>query len=210
MSILGEKIILELNGISTFEIDSAPTPKKGIASTRSFGKLVTDIKEINEAISMHIVNSARKLRKQKSVCGYITLYIRSNKPDQNKILGFYSDALSIRLPYPTDNTAVMLKATLSQIPKIFIQGLGYKKVGVYLTDICQRDNINQSLFDNQDSDSEVKSDKLMGSIDKLNQKFGKEILRYAVEGFKRDWKVKSENMSPKYTTNWKDLKIIKI
>ena len=42
-------------------------------------------------------------------------------------------------------------------------------------------------------------------MDGINQKMGKESIKLASEGFKRPWKMKQENKSPCYTTNWNEL-----
>ena len=51
----------------------------------------------------------------------------------------------------------------------------------------------------------LKSNKLMMVMDGINQKMGKESIKLASEGFKRPWKMKQENKSPSYTTDWDSL-----
>ena len=46
-------------------------------------------------------------------------------------------------------------------------------------------------------------------MDGINQKMGKESIKLASEGFKRPWKMKQENKSPSYTTNWDEILVTK-
>ena len=66
------------------------------------------------------------------------------------------------------------------------------------TEGCQTD-----LFANKTTP--LKSNKLMTVMDGINQKMGKESIKLASEGFNRPWKMKQENKSPSYTTNWDEL-----
>ena len=50
-----------------------------------------------------------------------------------------------------------------------------------------------------------KSTKLMGVLDGINNKMGKESIKLASEGFKRPWKMKQGNKSQSYTTHWDEL-----
>ena len=42
-------------------------------------------------------------------------------------------------------------------------------------------------------------------MDSINKKMGKETIKVASEGFKRPWKMKQENKSQSYTTNWDEM-----
>lgn len=42
----------------------------------------------------------------------------------------------------------------------------------------------------------------MQAMDSINRKMGRDVIKLASEGFRRPWKMKQENKSPAYTTNW--------
>ncbi len=42
----------------------------------------------------------------------------------------------------------------------------------------------------------------MSAMDAINRKMGRESIKLASEGFKRPWKMRQENKSPNYTTDW--------
>jgi DNA polymerase V len=53
--------------------------------------------------------------------------------------------------------------------------------------------------------SNQKSEALMSAMDDINRKMGREFIKLASEGFKRPWKMKQENKSSNYTTDWSGL-----
>ncbi len=200
LSIQGERTQLELHGIACFDFESSPKPKKGIASTRSFGRDVTSIKELRESVSTHASNVARKLREQNSICSYVTVHIKTNK--HKEYIEQYSNAVNVLIPEATDDTSVIIKYALKGLNQIFKTGYHYKKVGVYVTGIRRKGDY-QMTFDS--SSTKPKDSNLMESIDRINQKYGDYKVRYAVQGFRPTWKVKREMFSKRFTTDWNEL-----
>lgn len=49
----------------------------------------------------------------------------------------------------------------------------------------------------------------MDTIDKVNKSLGKEIVRFAVQGFEKKYKVRAEYLSPRYTTKISDILKVK-
>ncbi len=64
-----------------------------------------------------------------------------------------------------------------------------------------------SLFD--DSAPRAGSEKLMEVLDHLNAKGGKGTLYFAGQGIQQQWQMKRELLSPRYTTRFEDLLVIK-
>ncbi|MBL4653795.1 MAG: DUF4113 domain-containing protein, partial [Flavobacteriales bacterium] len=54
-----------------------------------------------------------------------------------------------------------------------------------------------------------RSDKLMGTLDSLNNIMGKDTVFIAAQGVERSWHTLSQKCSPAFTTNWNDLPIVK-
>ncbi len=49
-----------------------------------------------------------------------------------------------------------------------------------------------------------KTSKLMQTLDQVNGKWGRDVLRLASQGYMQPWKMKQERKSPNYTTDWGD------
>lgn len=199
-----ERTVKELNGVSCLELEELPVSKKQIVSSKSFGQLVLTIDELNQAAATYMTRAAEKLRHQQSVAGAIQVYVRTNPfRIQDKQ---YSNGMVIPLPEPTSDTRILVEAALFGLKQIYRPGFWYKKVGVMLLDLSDARKGQGSLFSAYGDDNQ-RSATLMKTIDSLNQKMGVNTLGTAASGIQKNWKMRSENKSPRYTTCWHELPI---
>ena len=133
--------------------------------------------------------------------GSIYIYIRTSPFKENQ--PFYSNGLSIPLPTASDDTRLLVNASLWGLKQIFKPNYNYAKAGIMLSELVDAEGIQTDLF--SQVQISLKSSKLMGVLDGINKKMGKESIKLAREGFKRPWKMKQGNKSPCYTTKWNDL-----
>lgn len=200
-SVVMEKTIRELNGIVCIELEEIPPAKQQILSSRSFGKPVYDLASLSESVSLYMSRAAEKLRRQQSFAGALHVYIRTSpfKLDQP----FYSNGYTVSLPSPTDDTMKLVSIALWVLKRLYREGYQYAKAGVMLSDLVPAQGCQQDLFNN--SQTIGKSAKLMTAMDSINKKMGREAIKLASEGFKRPWKMKQENKSQNYTTQWDEV-----
>lgn len=200
MTVVGERTWKELRGISCIDMESAPPAKKQICTSRSFGKMVEDIDTMAEAIATHASTCAKKLRKQKSFSVSLMVFIHTNNFRED--LPQYWKNTLIKLPVPTSDTLEIVHYALEGLRNIFMQGYQYKKAGVIITEIVTSAQLG--LFDTVDRE---KREKLMQVIDKVNGEH-QQLIKLAVQGNGREWKLKQEQLSQRYTTKLSE--IIKI
>jgi len=200
-SVVMEKTIRELNGTVCIELEEVAPNKQQILSSRSFGHPVRDYNSLAESITLYMSRAAEKLRKQHSFAGSVYVYIRTSpfKPDDP----FYSNGMTVPLPTATDDTRQLVNVALWILKQLYKPNFNYAKAGVMLGELVPAQGIQTDLF----SQVQVspKSNKLMLAMDSINKKMGKESIKLASEGFKRPWKMKQENKSPCYTTDWEGL-----
>lgn len=84
---------------------------------------------------------------------------------------------------------------------------GYQKAGIMLGDFFSQGVVQLNLFD--ENAPRAGSDKLMEVLDHLNAKDGKGTLYFAGQGIQQQWQMKREMLSPRYTTRYKDLLIVR-
>lgn len=197
-SVVMEKTIRELNGTVCIDLEEVSPPKKQILSSRSFGHPVRDYQSLAESITLYMCRAAEKLRRQQSFAGSAYVYIRTSpfKPDDP----FYSNGLTIPLSSPTDDSRRLVQVVLWGLRQIYKPNYNYAKAGVMLSELVPFKGVQTDLF--SPMQSTLKSDELMATMDKINHKMGKESIKLASEGFRRPWKMRQENKSPSYTTNW--------
>jgi DNA polymerase V len=90
---------------------------------------------------------------------------------------------------------------------IFRPGYKYKKVGITARELVPQDTVQAGLFDRVDR---KRDQTLMGSIDRINKHFGDSLVKFAIQGTEKKWKLRQLQLSPCYTTRLTDIKIINI
>lgn len=197
-SVVMQRLILELQGHPCLFAEDVE-PKKQIIASRSFGERVTSQDDLMQAISMHTARACEKLRSQGSVAGSISVSIRTS-PFQARE-PFFSRHASTQFVTPTADTSLMIKGASEALKHIYKKGPKYAKAGVMLNDIQQANEIQQDFF----AEPSPKSDALMGVLDAVNQRYGKNTLFYGSQGVQHKWQMKRNNMTPRFTTSWSDI-----
>lgn len=205
MTIVGVRMWRELKGESYIAMEYVRAKKKGIGTSRSFGRAETELSVMLEALATYTAIAALKLRNQNSVCAKINVFIHTSRFADPK--NRYSVGLDLKLIVPTSNTAELIKAAKYLLRKIFQPGYRYQKVGIFLMDIRPDDQIQQSLFDTG-SESRLKMTAALKAMDKVNRIQGKDTVRIAATGYERKWTMKQEHLSRSYTTSIKDVLIV--
>jgi DNA polymerase V len=202
-SVVVERTVRELRGVSCLDLQEVEPDKQQIISSRSFGQLIYDRADLEEAVASYIGKAAEKLRAQNSLAGAVQVYIRTNifKPEVPQ----YQRAVTVPLPEATADTRVLTMWAIKVLRRIYRPGYGYHKAGVMLSDIAPIANQQFSLFDA----SSARSDALMNVVDGINQRFGRGAIRLATEGVERGWQMRRGNLSPGYTTDWAGLPVVK-
>jgi DNA polymerase V len=106
----------------------------------------------------------------------------------------------------TDSTLEIVKAATATLSRIYRKGFGYKKSGVRLSCITPATAVQASLFDDIDR---PKHKKLMEAIDRINAGMGRESVKLVSQGTITDHTNRSY-LSPRYTTDWDDILVVKV
>lgn len=200
----GLRILLELNGVSCIEMDYYEKPKKSICTSRSFGKDLTDFKDLRESIATFITISSEKLRKQNSLAKILSIFIMSNPfKEQEK----YYKMSTVYLDRPTANTSELIEKGVEELKKIFKKGLLYKKAGVILSGLIDENEQQLSFFISSYKNS--KEENLMKVIDFINKKIGRGSIFPLINGVDKPYKMRQLKRSRNYTTSWEDILIVK-
>jgi len=205
LTVVGARMIRELKGISCLPLELVRPDKKAICTSRSFGIMVKDIAQLRESVAMYATRCAEKLRKQTSCAGIITVFINTNrfKPE----LPQYNNYQVIKLSVPSSSTAEIIKQSIRGLESIYRAGYKYKKAGVIVTGIVPENQVQQGLFDVMDREKDRRVTEVM---DEVNGAMGRDVVRYAIQGFDRKWRLRQEQLSPCYTTRWNNLLTINL
>lgn len=200
--VVGVRLIKELRGEPAVDLKEELMEKKMIATTRMFGSPVSDITDIKEAVATYTSRAAEKLRRQHSAASEVSVFIIKKDEDHN--LNFRGSARSehITLPAATSITQELIKPAMGLVDKLYERGKEYKKAGVMLSGLVADDSVQGNLFVSQSKNGERR---LMDTIDNVNFSQRDDILKFAASGTTRDWKMRQELRSPRYTTRWDEL-----
>lgn len=198
-SVVLERTVRELRGVSCLDLEEVVPDKQQIMSSRSFGTLVYELADLEEAVASYVSRAAEKLRAQESLAGAIQVYIRTNvfKPEAPQ----YHRAMTVPLPEATADTRVLAGWAIRALRRIYRPGFGYHKAGITLLEIVPRANQQFSLFVPAEVESS-RDDKLMATLDVINGRYGRGVVRLASEGVAKTWQMRRGNLSPGYTTEW--------
>ena len=194
MSVNGLKTITELRGISCIPLEEYSMTRKSCCTTRSFGKLLTNLDDIEQAVTTFARRAAERIRSESLAASCVSVFVRTNPFDKNS--AYYSNGASRTLSHPTHDSITIIETALLLTKRIFKNNYQYKKAGVLLSGLCDESEIQETLFEknyNQNSD-------LMSAIDAINYRYGRDTLQMASECKVGNWKQKRENCTRNYTT----------
>jgi DNA polymerase V len=201
--VVGARLIRELKGIECNGMEEELVKKKMIATTRMFGKPVSDINYIKEAIATYTSRAAEKLRRQQGAAKVISVFVVAK--EENHSATFNRGATHsnhITLLSATSFTNELIKPAVALVDSLYKKGTLYKKAGVMLSGIVPDDSIQGNLFLPETKNC---GRKLMDMIDNINFSQRDDVLKFATSGTDRNWKMRMEMRSPRYTTRWDEL-----
>lgn len=189
-----ESLVAELRNIPAGAVETIAPQRKGMAVTRSFGRPVITFEEMMSALSQYAMRAGEKLRQHGLVASRFTAFFHTNrhKPERPQ----YSAARSTSLHPMSNDSLELIAAARRCARRAWREGYQYTKAGVMLDDLQPVQSRPLTLFEEDTS----KRDRLMAAIDEVNGRFGKFTTATASQGFKREWRLRSEMRSPAWTT----------
>ncbi|MBD0410266.1 Y-family DNA polymerase [Pseudoalteromonas distincta] len=195
-SVVVERTVSELNGITCLNWDDVRQDKREIYSTRSFGERICEPTALKTALINHVTTVANKLRAQRSLTHQLYIFAASGA-HENK---YYKKSFVYKFPSPTNDTCVMANAVSEVFNKIYQPGIRFYKCGVGAVELISEQFQQNDLF-NKSPDNP----KLMQCLDTINNRYGKGMLSLASSKLNDRWHMNRDFLSPQYTTRWRDI-----
>lgn len=204
-----ERTVWELRGMDCIELDDMHQPKKQIMTSRSFGRLTGQITDMREAVRHHASRGAEKLRGQKSLARALLVFVKTNPFRED--LPQHSQSMVVALPRPTDDSRLIVRAAMQGLESVHRKGFAYQKCGVMLMDLCDRASEQLDLMATHQSEEErERNERLMATLDKLNREHGSGTVTIGRSSKDAAWHLRSQWRSPRYTTRWDELPVVKM
>ena len=183
--------------------------KQSICTSRSFGRSVSSLAELQQAVATFAGKCAVKLRKENALASMLAVFIATSPFDESG--NRYWGTRTAALPHPTQDSRAILRVAEAILAGIFCDGMAYKKAGVIVSELVPKDQCSTtlSLFPEEESGTNERDAKLMQAMDAINQRYGRGAVHLAAENAEA-WKPNQERLSPCYTTRWSDIIKVKV
>ena len=197
LGIIGKRLQMELKGNKCLPIEIIKKPKKEIQVSRSFGKPITKLEDLTQALAIYAIKASEKMRSQSLKSSAITIFVRtshySNRP--------YQKSAYKKLINATDNTSTILKTVLALSKEIYTPEYKLSKAGVLMQDLTNCKYLQQSIINYESQEESKKSIRLMKTIDSLNKKFNNEVITWAIAKKPQEWAMNRNSLSSGSTTD---------
>ena len=203
MTVGGERTVRELRGQSCVGLEEAPPAKRGICRSRSFGRRVTTLREVEEAVMTRLGEAAAKLRRHDLTCEHLSVSITTGQHAERR----YGRSASSNAGEQTSDTLALGRVAGRLLRSIWKPGYDYKKAGVLLTGLSDASAGQTALF----SAPDPKRAALMAAVDEVNERWGRGTVRAASAGLGsgQAWQMRRELLSPCYTTDARALPVVR-
>jgi DNA polymerase V len=203
-SVVLERTAQELNGIPCVPWEDVPPGKKQIMCSRSFGRPLQKLSDLEEAVAHFATRAAGKLRAGEQYVGELMVFIRTNPFKANAPQ--YSRSTSVKLIKPSQDSRVIVQQALNLLRLMYREGFDYAKAGVRLGELVSESGIQEDLFSAglQPALDAARLELLMAVMDAINRKSGAPVYM-AREAGPAAYAMRRGHLSPAYTTCWDEL-----
>jgi DNA polymerase V len=204
MTVVGEKIVHELNGRSCMDLEAMTPQRQGCAVTRSFGQRVTTRIEMEQAVAGYATRLGEKLRRHGLATDHVTVFMHTSQFNDDEPQRNVS--MTVDIPEATNDTMQLIKAARRAVEGLWKSGYRYSKAGIVTQDLVPPGLAQRSLFDGLDHD---RAAKLMAAMDEANRRWGRATVVPAAVGIasRSAFTTKFDMRSPRYTTRWDELPV---
>lgn len=204
MGSAGLRVAMELRGVPCGEHGAAREHRKSVICSRSFGRPVATLEGLKAAVATHVASAAETLRGDGLRASVLEVFLGFRRQGYGEP---YPSGRSVRLDAPTADTPELIRAADGILERVHQPGASYKKAGVRLSGLAPEDADQLRLFGNREADP--KRAAAWRAADAINAAWGTGTVRFAAEGVDRSWRPKAERRSPRYTTSWEELRVVR-
>lgn len=203
-SVILERTVAELNSVPCIGVEESTVREGQVIASRSFGRPVTTLAELREAVSSYVIRAAERLRAQACNCNRVSVFIDTGKYLQDGGER-YNRSIEVPLTVASDDTRRLIAAALHGLGRLYKPGLRYKKAGVSLSGLRPAGSPQGDLFSGYERQ---RSARLMATLDAINKTWGMNTASFAGAGIAQPWRMQSARRSPRYTTRWEELPMV--
>ena len=203
--VVGLRLQHELQGVACIPMELVPPAKRETCVSRSFSQPIRELPQLRQAIATYLSRAAEKLRRQGQRTGAITVFVRSSPFNGTS---FYSRAATVGLAVASNDTAVLLAAALPLAEQLFHPHKPLQKAGVLMQQLVGEDTLQHHLLVPLPEEQQQRRQSLMGTIDRLNRRYGQGSVQWAACGISPPWQMQRSRLSRAATTRLGEIPIV--
>ncbi|MGN7202033.1 Y-family DNA polymerase [Arthrobacter sp. SAFR-044] len=202
-SVVVMRTVLELRGTPCIPMEEERIGRDQLIFSRSFATPVTTVAGLREVLSVYGQQASARLSKHRLQAKVLTAFAATS-PFRDNEQSYPSVCVS--LPMPTADPLLLTKAAHTLLPHIR-EGLRYAKAGLMLTDL--RPTGNQPPLEPFENPHEERG--IGPLLEDVSRRFGRGSIGLGHAGIRSglDWTMKRDMRSPRYTTHWDELPLVK-
>ena len=204
LGIAGIRLQHELRGEACLPLKTISPQKQQTCVSKSFGRPVTSLEEMHQAVSTHVIRASEKLRRQNQRAAAITVFTCTSAFTQS----FYDQSATTQLDMPSNDTSVLLKASLILTQQIFRPYHRLIKAGVIMKKLQSTDCLQLNFLNHYSPEVLKRRERLMQTIDNLNKHYGNDTVKWAAGVSNQSWEMRREQLSCATTTRINELPVV--
>jgi DNA polymerase V len=124
-SVVAERMVYELRGLPCIALEEVTPDRKSIVASRSFGRPVTTIEDMQEAVATYTARAAEKMRRQRLATARLSVFVETNtfRPDDPQ----HCASRGIELPVATGDTGKLTQRRHARPRRRVAAGLSLQK-----------------------------------------------------------------------------------
>lgn len=208
MSIRGRQLVAELGGTSCFPLELEHQKPKSILRSRTFGEDTTNAHVVEAALASFATTAAFRLRRSHQLATRAGFFLDTNKHKP----GFRRWNRAVHYRAPTADTGQIITDIVELLHHTF-SGRSFPEVhraGVWVDHFVSDSHLQTDFLGEVNPHAHDRSTARMQALDSLNERFGKQTIRYAAEDLAKGWQPRRRIRSPRYTTHIDELPTAKI
>ena len=155
------------NGIDKSEVVYTYQKPKCVGNSTTVSQDINDIEKIEEVLLALTEHTTYRLRKIKMLCNVVSVQLRTSE--------FKNYSHQRKLDFSTNSTKEIFNAAKQLVRQLY-KGEPIRLIGIRVDNLCEEDEKQISIFENNETKKQEKLDKV---VDLIKDKYGYETITRA-------------------------------
>jgi DNA polymerase V len=197
------RTVLELQGTSCIPMEEERIGRDQLIFSRSFATPITTAAGMRQVMSVYGQQASARLARHGLHAKVLTAFAGTSHFNPKDTA---YPSVCVALPMPTADPVLLTRAAHALLPHIH-EGIRYAKAGIMVTDLRPAGNqAPLALFENPHEERQIGT-----LLEDVTRRYGRGSIGLGHAGIRGgpDWTMKRDMLSPRYTTHWDELPLVR-